>query len=129
MKRRAWNSTLPAPTKGLPKVNKERRARRESKGRVYGELHRWTMRQPCILASENVIHQCKSYPGRGFIESHHVKSVATGGEDYNNTLPVCAAGHDEFHRRGLTGMCETYRRDWRSLACEVTAQYLAEATE
>ena len=125
MKRRAWNSTLNASDKPMRKVNPERRARRESEGLVYGPLHEWTKRQPCILASENVIHHCESYPGRGFIESHHVKSVGAGGEDYNNTLPVCAAGHDEFHRRGLTGMCETYRRDWHSIACEVTAQWEA----
>jgi len=123
----AFNSTMRAPSKPMNRVNPERRARRESEGLVYGELHEWTKRQPCILAGHG-LHQCEYYaPERRGVESHHVKSVGSGGQDRNTTLPTCPALHDEFHRLGLTAICEKYRMDFASLACEVTERYDAEA--
>lgn len=106
-------------------MNPERRARRESEGLVYGELHQWTKRQPCIL-EDHPLHVCEFYPDRKGIESHHVKSIGSGGQDENNTVSFCPGAHDEAHRLGLVRMCEKYHRDFRSLACEVTARFCAE---
>lgn len=118
-------STLRRPSKEMRRVNPERRARRESEGLVYGEIHEFTKRLPCILA-DHTEHCCEFYPDRREVESHHVKSVGAGGQDRNGTVPLCPGGHDEAHRRGLVGMCEKYGRDLRSLACEVTAEFDAE---
>lgn len=121
-RRYAHNSTLHASDKPMPRFNAKRRAQREAEGRVYGPLHEWTRRQPCILF-DRPGHVCHFPLGRRFIESHHVKSVGSGGEDENNTLPVDPILHDEFHALGLTRMCEKYGLDFRSLACEVTARF------
>jgi hypothetical protein len=126
--RYAHNSTLRAPSKEMARFNPEKRARRESEGLVYGPLHVWTKTQPCILAGHE-LHVCEFYGDRKGIESHHVKSVGSGGQDENNVLPTCPALHDEFHRMGLVSMCERYRMDFRSIACEVTARYERETMQ
>jgi len=118
-------STLKRPEKEMRRFNPERRARREAEGRVYGELHQWTKRQPCILAG-HADHTCQFYADRKGVESHHVKSIGSGGEDENNTLSCCPGLHDSFHRLGLTRMCEVHGMDFRSLACEYTAQFYRE---
>jgi hypothetical protein len=109
----------------MNRVNAKRRAQRESEGLVYGELHEWTKRQACIL-EDHPEHVCQFFSDRRAIESHHVRSVGSGGQDENNTLPVDPGLHDSFHRLGLTRMCERHGLDFRSLACEVTARYVAE---
>lgn len=124
-KRYAHNSTLPAPTKPMARFNAEKRARRMSEDRVYGSLHFFTKRLPCVLA-DVPDHVCDFYPNLSGCESHHVRSVGSGGEDENNTVPLCGAAHDEVHRLGLTTWCEKYGRDLRSIACEVTAKFIAE---
>lgn len=122
-------STLRYPDKPMNRVNAKKRAMRESEGLVYGPLHQWTKRLPCVLAGHE-LHVCEFYADRRVIESHHaVETVGAGGQDRNNCLPCCPALHDEFHRRGLVGMCERYRRDFRSIACDLTAEYDAEAGE
>lgn len=118
-------STLRRPAKPMARFNPDKRARRESEGRVYGGLHAWTKRQACVL-SDHPEHACGFYGDRRVVESHHVRSVGSGGEDENNTLPACPVLHDEFHTLGLTRMCERYGKDFRSLACEVTDQYVRE---
>lgn len=118
----AHNSTMRGPKKPMNKVNQRRRAKRESDGLVYGDLHEWTKRQPCILA-DHPDHACAFYPDRKNVESHHVKSIGSGGKDENNTVPLCPRGHDEAHCLGLTRLCEKYHRDFRSLACEVTEAF------
>lgn len=119
----APNSTLRGASKPMRRFNPEKRARRESEGLVYGDLHKWIKGQECAGAG-HPLHICEYYPPeRRWVESHHLKSVGSGGEDRNNCVPCCPAFHDEFHRRGLTGMCEHYGRDWRSIACEYTEDY------
>jgi hypothetical protein len=110
----------------MRRVNPERRARRESEGLVYGEIHEFTKRLPCTLEGHGD-HTCDFYPPeRRGVESHHVKSVGAGGQDRNGTVPLCPAAHDEVHRLGLTTWCDRYRMDLRSIACEVTARFDAE---
>ena len=113
-KARAWQDASRAE---LPAVNKERRKRRADAGLVYGEHHRHVATLPCVL---------QGLPGHhcwGDVCGHHLKTVATGGEDRRNQVPVCTSAHAEFHARPLSEMCERYRRDFRSLACEITEDY------
>lgn len=124
----APGSTLRKPDKPMARFNPERRARRESEGLVYGEIHEYTKRLPCVLADRED-HICDFYPNPHGCESHHVKSVGSGGQDENNTAPMCGAAHDEVHRLGLTRWCEKYGRDLRSIACEVTARFHAAMAE
>lgn len=124
MRPRAFNSTLRVGGP-LRKVNEERRARREQEGRVYGPLHDWIKTQPCDLAGRQG-HTCRFYEDRPRIESHHIKTVATGGEDRNNTVPLCPAGHDEAHALPLGDWCRKHHRDFRSVACDYTARFDAE---
>lgn len=123
MKKYAWNSTLPAPSSPLPKVNKERRARREAEGLVYSEHHHWIMRQPCELR-DHPLHQCGTFPERHPIEGHHLKHVGNGGEDRANEIPCCPVGHDFLHSLGsVSAACDFYGRDFRSLAVEYTLRF------
>lgn len=121
----AHNSTMRGPSKPMNKVNAKRRAQRESEGLVYGEIHLFTKRLPCVLSDVDG-HVCDFYPNPSGCDSHHVRSVGSGGQDENNTVPMCGAAHDEVHRLGLTTWCEKYGRDLRSIACEVTARFYAE---
>lgn len=43
------------------------------------------------------------------IEVHHLKSVGSGGGDYDwNCLPTCRAAHQNIHAIGLTKACLQY---------------------
>lgn len=118
----AHNSTLRSGGP-LPRVNKERRARRESDDLVYGTHHAWIKRQPCELM-DHPLHACDFYADRPCIEGHHLKHVGNGGEDRSNEIPCCPALHDEFHALGsVSKACEHFGRDFRSVAVEYTASF------
>lgn len=127
-KRYAHNSTLPAASKPMARFNAEKRARRMSENRVYGSHHQRIKQELCVEYGNPLHDGCEFYndrPSKG-IEPHHLVSVGAGGEDRNNEVPCCHKLHDEFHRLGLTEMCERYRKDYRSIACEYTAMIDAE---
>ena len=125
----AYNSTLRGPSKPMNKVNAKRRAKRESEGRVYGPHHDFVATLPCVLA-ELHSHTCGFTSSQRSVCGHHLKTVKTGGEDWNNQVPVCALAHLEFHAAGsVSVMCDRYGLDFRSIACEVTAAYAAEQDE
>lgn len=87
----------------VPKVNRERKARRKAEGLVYGPYHRATTRLPCIGVTFGwepltvLAHRCSFFSDRPGIESHHVVHVGTGGKDEENTVPVCPGLHDLIH--------------------------------
>ena len=116
-RKRAYNSTLPAPTKPMPKVNEARRARREAEGRVYSEHHEWIATQPCVLAGLQG-HKCM-----GIVVGHHLKTVGSGGEDRNNQVPVCESAHSLFHDKPLSEVCRQFHKDFKSIACIYTEQF------
>lgn len=114
---RAWKD---ASRGELPKRNPERMKRREAADEVYGSHHKWIRRQPCHLRGP----ECGYYEDRPNVEGHHLKHTGNGGKDRDNEVPLCPAHHDEHHRLGsISRACEHYRRDWRSIAVEYTAQH------
>lgn len=123
-------STLRRPEKEMRRFNPEKRARRESEGLVYGELYDWAKRQQCVGSGHELHPRCEYYPPeRRGNEGHHPKTIGSGGQDRNNILTCCPLLHDEFHRLGLTQMCDRYKMDWRSVACELTEAYDRETGE
>ena len=106
----------------MAKVNKERRARREAADLVYGSVHEFVKQQPCVLAGVQG-HTCGFFEDRPRIESHHIRSVGSGGQDRNNTISCCPRLHDEFERTPLSEMCRRWHRDFKSIAAELTAAY------
>lgn len=120
-------STLRYPDKPMNKVNAKRRAQRESEGLVYGPHHDYMRTLGCVLADVDHGHHCVFTKEQPNVVGHHLKSVGSGGEDRNNQVPVCGAGHIEFHGYGIFAMCDMYGVDFRSLACEYTERYDREA--
>ena len=125
-KPRAFNSTL-AQGGPLRKVNVERQKRRADAGLVYGPVHDFVKSLTCDVAgrqrSDGSIHVCGFYEDRPNVESHHIKHVGSGGEDRNNTVPLCPKAHDEAHSMPLGEWCRLYHRDARSVACDYTARF------
>lgn len=93
--RTAHNSTLRP-------VNSERKARRASKGEVYGPYHDFVGTLSCS-GSASPDHECEFYPfaGRPGVEGDHIVTVAAGGKDYGNEWPLCPFLHDVRHRHGV----------------------------
>lgn len=121
-KRKAYNSTLSAPTKPMNKVNVGRQKRREEADLVYGSIHEFVKQQPCVLVGRQG-HVCGFFEDRPRIESHHIKSVGSGGEDRNNTLSCCPKLHDEFHAAPLSDMCRRWHLDFKSIAADLSNLY------
>lgn len=126
-KRKAHNSTLSAPAKPMPRVNKARQQRREEAGLTYGPVHDYVKSLTCDVRgrqrSDGTIHVCGFYEDRPNVESHHIKHVGSGGEDRNNTLPLCPKAHDEAHALPVGDWCRLYHRDFRSVACDYSQQF------
>ena len=114
----------------MARVNESRRARREEEGRVYGPVHEYVKSLSCDVAGrqrrDGTIHVCAFYEDRPNVESHHVKHVGSGGEDFNNTLPLCPKAHDEAHALPVTEWCSLYHRDFRSVCCEYSTRFYQE---
>lgn len=111
----------------MRRVNPERAARREEADLVYGTHHAFVKEGACDVRgrqrSNGSIHECGFFADRPNIEGHHIKSVGSGGEDRNNEVPLCPAAHDEAHSMSVSEWCRLYHRDFRSVACEYTAQF------
>lgn len=76
----------PRVRKGLPRVNRERQARRTPIR--FGEQAERCRREPCACCGL-----------RGQSQPHHWPTVAAGGTD-RDTAPLCPACHDAFHLAG-----------------------------
>lgn len=87
-------------------VNRDRRAKRQAEGKVYGEYHRYVSEQPCILAFNPEGSQCF-----GDTVGHHVETVGHGGEDEGNEVSLCVQHHDEVHRLGIDTFQDRYGID------------------
>ena len=81
----------------LPHVNRERKARRKRENRVYGSYYVAIANLPtCVFTRGVTDHRCVYYYDRR-PEAHHLKHVASGGQDAGNCLDVCHGAHDSFH--------------------------------
>lgn len=89
---------------------------------VYGWIWREVSRLPCV-ARGHPAHSCGP-PGPG----HHVKTVGSGGRDYENVIPCCYALHMMCHGAiwGWTQrrVEEEFQLDLKQLAKEATQQVL-----
>lgn len=156
MKPRAWNSTLPAPSKPLARKaalrsgshlsrseirreaelrsrtpikrrNAKRQAKRKAEGLVYGPYHAWIGTLPCTLASDPR-HEC-----RGKVEGHHLKRVGNGGVDAENEIPLCENGHTlsmlSVHVMGPQSFDRYWGVDSEAIAAALWERYGAEREE
>lgn len=115
---RVWNSTIDRKTplkrggrlkrSPIKRVNRERAKARRENEKVYGPYHVWISTLPCHFAS----HECI-----GVVKGHHVKTVATGGEDYGNEIPLCVQHHTEAHAGRWT------REEQREIAAEYAERW------
>ena len=90
-----WNSTIPRRTP-LKQGSRLRlfgrvRQRRRAKGDVYGPYHRYVGTLPCVVGGGG----CK-----GAVAGHHLKTVAAGGKDHGNEVPLCVPHHQTLHIGG-----------------------------
>lgn len=98
-KRRAHNSTLPAPTKAMsrakpmPTKNAARQKKRRDVGEVYGPFFAYVKTLPCAVYGEGD-------PCEGPVTGHHLRSVGAGGKDAANLAPLCAKHHRLIHNIG-----------------------------
>ncbi len=102
-RRRAWNSSLPAPTK--PMVRKTRLRNRgrslfpKRRDHAYTE---WVKTLPCVLFG-TLGHECY-----GPTDPAHVfKTRAVGAYDRGETVPLCRAHHRQQEGRTAAFILET----------------------
>jgi hypothetical protein len=102
---RVWNSTIdrksPLKRGGRLRPFGRFRQRRRAKGEVYGRYHRFFEGLFCLVRAE-----CA-----GSVNGHHVKTVAAGGKDYANEVPLCAKHHTEVHQLGRSRFERRYQVD------------------
>lgn len=104
----------------VKRFNRRRLAKRKAENLVYGTHHKAMARFACVLIGSNG-HVCGPAPKQRKVCGHHLKTVATGGEDRNNEVPVCGLAHLEFHAAGsVSVMCNRHGKDFRSMAVEYT---------
>ncbi len=118
MKRRAWNSTLPAPTKPLRRSSMPRGGKLKAKGgsrfpKRRDDVYRaWIRTLPCVVASPYCF---------GHVEAAHVgKTRGAGAWDRGFCVPLCFAHHTEQEGR-TKKFNATYRVDLEAIAAELAA--------
>lgn len=120
-KRRAWNSTLPAPSEPI-KRSGPIRAKGKPRFKVSGKPDRpyraWIREQPCVLSGKPG-HRC-----RGETEACHVVTKGAGGKDRGNLFAACSRAHGAQHHQGM----QTFQQDWgvnlTAVARELEARYV-----
>ena len=90
-KRRAWNSTLPTPTKPI----KVRPFRNRRPGR-YGPLWEAVGRMPCFL--RDLAPELHPRCGLGYASGHTAHHVIPAGLDEEGLVPCCGQVHDVLER-------------------------------
>ena len=133
MKRRAWNSTLPAPGKPIGLKSRLRgRGPRATGGkrRCYAHLrdegYKAEIRLlPCLLLGRPD-HVCK-----GRVEFSHVIPEGRGGPDVANGLPLCGlSGHREgsksWHVMGKESFPAYWGLDLPAIAAALLVRYQTE---
>jgi len=91
-------------------INRQRKARREATGEVYGPYHKSMASLPCAVLK---IGECY-----GDVAGHHLKSVGAGGKDEANVVPLCWWHHREVHTTGPDAF------EWRhGISLEAEAAY------
>ncbi len=68
---------------------------------------------------------CKdtSYRCDQTIHSHHVKTIGSGGSDYQ-TVPLCALHHSEVHNIGRETFAQKHAIDWERAQMESLVGYI-----
>ena len=102
----------------------QRKTRLKSKGgsrfpkRRCPEYMDWLRQQPCIVAMLSSVGGCG-----GAVEAAHVRSRGAGGDDLNNTVPLCRQHHGDQHAIGIQTFQATYEIDMPESAREHTARW------
>ena len=114
-------------TGGLKRVNKERKARRDAE--AFGHQAGLCRQMPCVAC------ELLKYPGMATeawsqyaartmrapvtawfgSDPHHIPTRGAGGID-KDTVPLCRAHHDEWHRTGEHTFAAKYDVDLRAVA-------------
>jgi len=105
---------------------KKRRSRadpRSGRRHTYGGYHQWIKRQPCEARGDGKCDLPDYQRARGLVDGHHVKSIASGGRDYGNEIPLCRRHHIWIETYGPTkftkktgvdpaAAAERWRKEW-----------------
>jgi hypothetical protein len=78
------------------KKRNTKRLERIRAAHTYGPYHRWIGSRQCVFAIYPD-HECMRYPDRDWVKGHHIVTVATGGRDWANEIPVCLRAHAMCH--------------------------------
>lgn len=115
--RRAWNSTLPAPSKSLPRSTKpprktkvkrvNQKRRREAFKSAFGEKASWIRSLPCVVgvygtqeAREGTLFVRSIPECEGDMEAAHAVGRGAGGL-LAQLIPMCRKHHHEQHTTGI----------------------------
>lgn len=117
--RRAWNSTLPAPSKPMSRGKPIRKRNPRTGGKRFpkrrDEAYRdWIRTLPCCLTG------CVT---RSRVECAHVRSRGAGGDDVGNCVPLCRSHHDWQHRDGIKSFQAHFHVDLAAIAADLATRY------
>ena len=107
-----WNSTLNRRTP-LKQGSRLRpfgrvRKRRQAKGEVYGDYHRFVGTLTCVASRTLRIPTMRC----GWeVAGHHLISVGAAGKDYGNEVTLCTKHHTELHQLGTSRFERLYGVD------------------
>lgn len=123
MKPRAWNSTMPAPTKSMARTGRiERRTPvkgkrgtpRKRKHEPNEPLRAWIRLQPCVIAGK---HECI-----GVVQCCHRLTRGARNPDEGNMFAGCVSAHDE-QGRSIVSFERKYGVNLRAICARLYEQY------